>query len=122
MVKKLRTFAFDFDGVIARYDGKFKKELFGKPNKEVVKAIRILKKQGHRILVYSTRGSSFLKKYCKKYKIPIDYFNENPHYNQENKGKPLASVYLDDRAVCYKGQNAKRIVSLLNNFEVYYKK
>ena len=118
---KIRTFAFDFDGVIAKYDGKFIKEITGKPNKNVVDAIRILKKQGHKILVYSTRGNSFLKRYCKKYKIPIDHFNENPSYNQENKGKPLASVYLDDRAVCYKGQNTKKIVSLLNNFRVYYK-
>jgi len=118
---KIRTFAFDFEGVIAKYDGKFIRGIAGKPNKNVVDAIKILKKQGHKILVYSTRGDSFLKEYCKRYKIPIDYFNENPSYKQENKGKPLASVCLDDSAVGYKGQTTKKIVSLLNNFRVYYK-
>jgi hypothetical protein len=52
----------------------------------------------------------------------VDYFNNNPNYKTGNSGKPVASVYLDDRAILYKGQNTKQIVSLLNNFKVYYKK
>ncbi len=118
--KKIRTFAFDFDGVLAEYKGHFNEKVAGKPNKEVVNAIKILKKQGHKVLIYSTRGNLFLKRYCKKYKIPVDYINDNPNYDQGNKGKPVASVYLDDRAMLYKGQDAKTIVRELNNFKVYY--
>lgn len=118
---KQKTFAFDFDGVVATYDGNFFEGEAGKPNKEVVDAIKILKEQGHKILIYSARSTSFIKEYCKKYKIPVDYFNINPNYKTGNPGKPVASVYLDDRAVLYRGQNTKQIVSLLNNFKVYYK-
>jgi hydroxymethylpyrimidine pyrophosphatase-like HAD family hydrolase len=117
-----KTFAFDFDGVIATYDGNFIEGVAGKPNKNVVDAIKVLKKQGHKTLIYSIRSTAFIKKYCKKYKIPVDYFNNNPNYKTGNSGKPVASVYLDDRAILYKGQNTKQIVSLLNNFKVYYKK
>ena len=50
------------------------------------------------------------------------YINKNPEYKTGNPGKPVAFVYIDDRAVCYKGQNAKQLLKELNNFEVYYKK
>jgi len=120
---KKRTFAFDFDGVVSEYEGIFKgEEHVGKPRKEVVKAIKILKKQGHKILIYSTRNAKVLKKYCKKHKIPVDYFNKNPEYKTGNPGKPVASVYVDDRALCYRGQKAEILVNSLNNFKVFYKK
>ncbi len=118
--KKSRTFAFDFDGVIAEYDGNYIKNCAGKPNKKVVEAMKILKERGHRILISSSRGNAFLKKYCKKYGIPVDYINCNPDHREGNKGKPIASVYLDDRAVQYKGQGTKEIIKLLENFKVYY--
>lgn len=120
---KTKTFAFDFDGVLSEYDGIFRgDEHVGKPLSEVVKAIKILKKQGHKILIYSTRGDEVLKKYCKQHKIPVDYFNNNPEYKTGNPGKPVASVYVDDRALLYKGQNAKELVKELDEFKVYYKK
>ncbi len=124
MIKgKKRTFAFDFDGVLAKYDGIFKgEENLGEPHKEVVDAIRKLKELGHKILIYSTRDSKTLKKYCKKYNIPVDYFNKNPEYKTGNPGKPVASVYIDDRALCYTGQNSKRLLEELKNFRPYYKK
>jgi hydroxymethylpyrimidine pyrophosphatase-like HAD family hydrolase len=119
----IHTFAFDFDGVIAEYDGNFAgHEVAGLPIKEVVDAIKILKEKGHRILIHSTRSSDFLKKYCKKHDIPADYFNENPNYDTGNKGKPVAFAYIDDRAFCYKGQSAMELVENLENFKPYYKK
>ena len=120
--KKIHTYAFDFDGVIAQYDGFKGANHAEKPIKEVVKAIRILKKQGHKILIYSTRGNRFLKKYCQDYNIPIDYFNINPEQGGENKNKPVAYAYIDDRAVNYHAQSAEKLVKELNNFEVYWKK
>jgi len=119
---KIRTFAFDFDGVLSEYDGIFKgDENVGEPRSEVVKAIKILKEQGHKILIYSTRSTQVLKNYCKKHKIPVDYFNINPEYGTGNPGKPVASVYVDDRALCYRGQSADELVKELVNFKVYYK-
>jgi phosphoglycolate phosphatase-like HAD superfamily hydrolase len=120
--KKSRTFAFDFDGVIAHWDGHYVKNRAGKPNKKVVAAMKMLKKKGHRIIICSSRGNSFLKRYCKRYKIPVDHINDNPDHHEGNKGKPTAFAYLDDRAVTYKGQSSREIVKLLENFEVYWKK
>jgi trehalose-6-phosphatase len=73
------NYAFDFDGVIAQYSGYKGKDHAGPPVAEVVEAIRELKQRGHKIIVYgSTRDNDFLKAYCEKHDIPIDYFSRKP--------------------------------------------
>ena len=112
--------AFDFDGVIAQYDGFKGTDHFGKPIESVVNAIRILKQQGHKIIIYSTRGKEMLQKYCKDNDIPVDYINENPEKEGENPGKPVAYVYVDDRTVCYRGQSTEQLVEQILTFRAYW--
>lgn len=116
------NYAFDFDGVIAQYNGYKGKDHAGPPVTEVVDAIRELKARGHKIIVYgSTRDNVFLKTYCEKYDIPIDYYNENPEVAPGSERKPVARVYVDDRAVTYKGQNSEQLVDEIESFEPYWK-
>jgi hypothetical protein len=119
---KVRTIAFDFDGVIAKYAGFISKDDIQEPIVEVVKAIKLLKSSGNKILLYSTRGNEFLKNYCEKFSVPYDYINHNPDKQGENPGKPIALVYVDDRAVCYKGQKAEELVDEISNFKAYWEK
>ena len=122
MSKKSRVFAFDFDGVIAQYEGFVSATHTGEPIQEVVEAIRKLKESGHKILLHSTRGDDLLKTYCTEHNIPFDYINNNPELEGENPGKPIAYVYIDDRAVRYTGQTADQLVSELENFKAYWQK
>jgi hypothetical protein len=116
------NYAFDFDGVIAQYSGYKGKDQAGPPVMEVVDAIRQLKARGHKIIVYgSTRDNDFLKAYAEKYDIPIDYFNENPEVESSSGRKPVARVYVDDRALTYRGQSANDLVEQIENFEPYWK-
>lgn len=116
------NYAFDFDGVIAQYTGYKGKDIAGEPVVEVVEAIRELKKRGHKIIVYgSTRDNDFLQAYCAKYEIPVDYFNENPEVEHSKGRKPVARVYVDDRALTYRGQSANDLVDEIENFEPYWK-
>lgn len=119
---KPKTIAFDFDGVIAKYDGFKGVEHSGDPIPSIVEAIRKLKDLGHSIIVYSTRGSNFLRDYCARHEIPVDHFNENPDKQGENPGKPIAYVYVDDRAVTYKGQDSESLVQEIINFKAYWQK
>ncbi|MFA6415076.1 MAG: hypothetical protein WC217_02970 [Candidatus Paceibacterota bacterium] len=114
--------AFDFDGVLAQYNGFVAKDDVQEPNSEVVMAINLLKEKGCKILLHSTRGDEFLKTYCERFSIPVDYINRQPHKEGENPGKPIAFVYVDDRAICYKGQSAEDLTSEILNFEPYWKK
>lgn len=114
--------AFDFDGVIASYSGFVAKDDIQEPNSEVVKAIELLKEKNFKILLHSTRGDEFLKKYCERFSIPVDYINRQPHREGENPGKPIAFVYVDDRAICYKGESAEALVSEIIHFAPYWQK
>lgn len=121
--KPPKVFAFDFDGVLAQYWAEFKGDTnHGMPIYEVVEAIRILKKEGYKIIIHSTKSTKTIKEYCKKFDIPVDYINENPNYKTGNPGKPVATVYIDDRAYCYKGQNALKLVKDLKSFQPYWRK
>ena len=113
--------AFDFDGVLASYSGFVTKEDIQEPNAEVVKAIKILKEKGCKILIHSTRGDEFLKKYCEQFSIPVDYINRRPDIEGDNPGKPIAFVYVDDHAICYKGQTTEELVSEIVNFKPYWR-
>jgi phosphoglycolate phosphatase-like HAD superfamily hydrolase len=120
MENKSRVIAFDFDGVIAKYSGFITDDDIQEPVAEVLKAIHLLKEKGHKILIYSTRSDEFLKSYCEKFSIPVDYINRRPDKQGGNPGKPIAYVYVDDRSVLYKGENAEDLVSEITNFKAYW--
>ena len=114
--------AFDFDGVIAQYSGFVAKDDVQEPNAEVIKAIHLLKEKGCKILLHSTRGDEFLKKYCERFSVPVDYINHRPDVAGDNPGKPIAFVYVDDRNICYKGEDAETLVKEICNFTPYWRK
>ena len=117
---KYRTIAFDFDGVIAKYEGFKGSHDITEPIKEVVDAIVLLKEKGFKILIHSTRGDDFLRNYCEKFSIPFDYINKRPDRQGENPGKPIAYVYVDDRAICYKGQSTIELIQQIEDFKAYW--
>ncbi|MDO8557322.1 MAG: hypothetical protein Q7R98_02555 [Candidatus Jorgensenbacteria bacterium] len=121
-IKKGRIIAFDFDGTIAQYNGFVSHSDVQEPVTETVKAMRLLKEKGFRILIYSTRGDEFIRKYCEKFSIPFDFINHNPEMQGENPGKPVAWIYIDDKAIRYAGQSAETLVSEVENFKAYWKK
>lgn len=100
-----KTICVDFDGVIAQYDGFKDNDIFSDPIDGVQSAMEVLKKKGFTIIIFTTRtASSKLKKYLNDNHITYDYINENPDQPKgSNSGKPIADIYLDDRAICFKG-------------------
>jgi len=82
----------------------------------------MLKEKDYKILLYSTRGDVFLRDYCAKYDIPFDFINRNPELEGDNPGKPVAYVYVDDRAICFKGQKAEELIEQVENFKAYWEK
>lgn len=119
---KLRTYAFDFDGVIAKYEGRFvSDEHTDPPNHEVIEVMRELKRRGHSIVIFSTRSNKTIAVYAKEHDIPYDYINENPRTPVGNPGKPRAHLYIDDHALRYTGQNTRQLLREIESFVVHYK-
>lgn len=112
-----RTIAVDFDGVIANYDGWKGVGVLGTPRSDVVKVLDLLRSEGWKVVVYTTRGKEEIASYLAEYGIPHDEINRNSDYRAEGT-KPVADVYWDDRAVCYSG-DAQKDIHTIRNFRTW---
>ena len=100
-----KTICIDFDGVIADYSQGFQgfqgQDSFGEPLPGTVDALNQLKQNGWKLIIFTTRKATpAFKQYLKDHGIPYDDINKNSEQPKgSNPGKPIADVYLDDRAL-----------------------
>jgi hypothetical protein len=117
------TVAIDFDGVISKYKSYEGKGVFGEPTPCCVEAIKALKDRGWIVIIHTTRSETHqIKEYLDKHMVAYDYINYNPENIDRgcNMGKPLADIYIDDRAVRFNGDWMHTIEEVLN-FKPYWK-
>lgn len=123
MAGKGKTLAIDFDGVIHGYSkGWNGGEIYDPPVEGVAEAIQALKEEGYRIYIYSTRNNKAFRKkddpdqkplmeaYLKEHNIPFDKI--------WNFGKPMAHIYIDDRALKFEG-NWKQTLDDVRAFKTW---
>ena len=115
------TICFDLDGVLAKYDGWCGWRCILSPVPGAKEILEELKKQGHTIIIYTTRGNCEVQEWCKTYSIPYDHINCNPDVQGNNPGKPIADVYVDDRAIKFNG-DWQQFVRNLRAFDVWWEK
>ena len=107
---------FDFDGVIAEYNGWKGFDVLGNPIPEVVEAMQKLKAQGWMINVFTTRlATPTLEDFLKDNNIPFDSINSNAHNPPNTSQKPIYHVIIDDRAVGFYGQTADELLAQIKN-------
>ena len=91
--------------------------VFGKPVENADKGTLKLKEQGWTIIVFTCRGNTpELRKWLKQNNITYDYINENPEGVQNDTGKPIADIYLDDHGLKFNGDWDTSIKEI-ENFE-----
>lgn len=121
---KSKIIAVDFDGVIHGYSKGWQD---GKPYDEPVigakEAMNKLLSEGYYVMIYTTRcnpdyleGSNIdrvqdVKDYLLKHNIPYSEI-------YTGKGKPKATMYVDDRAIGFKG-NWSQTIEDINSFETW---
>lgn len=110
------TIVFDFDGVIHSYISGWLGEdvIPDKPVEGIKEAIRA---SNYEVVVVSTRcasekGLNAVIKWLEKYNITVD---------RVLKEKPPATVYIDDRAICFDGQ-ADKLLSQIKTFKTWSEK
>jgi len=121
MPPKTKTLAVDFDAVISVYKGWIGQGIFGPPVPGAIKHLKKLKKKGWKIIIFTTRGETRdLIEYCQEWEIPYDDINRNSENPiGTNYGKPMADVYLDDRALTFTGNWEESYKKILE-FKPYY--
>lgn len=114
------TIAVDVDGVIADYSKGWQGTgVIGAPLPGAREFLERLRSAGWKIVLFTTRGDAMMEEYCEQYGLCYDEINDNSSLRGENPGKPIASVYLDDRAVCFNG-DFEQAFAEITRFKVWY--
>jgi hypothetical protein len=105
---KGQTIAVDFDGVIHTYSkGWNGGEIYDPPVEGVAEALQELKEAGYRIYIYSTRTNKAFRKKDEPDQKPLmeAYLKEHgiPYDKVWTFGKPMAHIFIDDRALKFEG-------------------
>ncbi len=101
--------AVDLDGVIFEYRDWKGLQHFGKPIKDVKKALKMLRKMGFKIVIFTCRANPaiqdeplpVLELYIRKALLA----NEIPFDEIAMTGKPFAAYYIDDRGIRFNDWN-----------------
>jgi adenylylsulfate kinase len=111
------TIAVDFDGVIADYNGWEGTGELGPPRTDVLDALKSLRDEGWKIVIYSCRASAEIAPYLLEHSVPFDEINQNSE-RPSGGAKPAATVYWDDRACRYSG-DAQKDLEQIRNFRTW---
>lgn len=89
------TYCFDIDGTLcSNTEGDYEN---AQPFRGVIEEVNHLFKEGHRILLYTARGSTTGIDWLNLTKRQMDSWNVK--YHALFMGKPTADVYIDDKAI-----------------------
>lgn len=101
----MKTVCIDIDGTISHYIEWVDSKTFGEVLPHCAETIHHLKADGWFVIIYTSRGDKVeIKKFLDENNIPFDAINENPNQPDNAKGgKPIADVYVDDRALQFDG-------------------
>ena len=116
-----RVVAIDFDGVLGTYTGWRGWRHLGTPVEGAREAVQRLRSEGWRVILFSTRGCNELESWCEEHGFEVDGINCNPYLQGQNPGKPIATVYVDDRAIQFNG-DWRDTVDRIMSFTTYWER
>ena len=112
MSKEKLTFAVDFDGCLTEYSfpdiG-----LQSDEQKELLNVLIKLKEQGHKLILWTSRGEPVLKEainWCSEHNLEFDDININPFFDKKSGPSPkiVADYYIDDKALEFKSLESRQ--------------
>ena len=108
-----KTIAIDLDGVLDEYTGKYDENSI--PNiKDGAKDFIIKLSKDYDLILFTTRKSMLATKWLIDNKI-------DKYFSDVTNTKPLAFIYLDDRALKFEDDYNKTLEDI-KSYKVYYKK
>ena len=107
-----KTIAIDLDGVLDEYTGKYNANKIPDIRNGAKEFIIKLSKD-YKLILFTTRDSKLAKEWLIKNHI-------DKYFSDITSTKPLAYIYLDDRALKFDG-NYDDTLNAIKNYKVYWK-
>lgn len=120
--EEVKTIAIDLDGTLLKHwEGTFDTHKFGEVLPGAKEALKEMKELGYFLIIHTCRtDEEAVAKYLKEKKIPFDAININPNAPEFDK-KPVADIYIDDRAINFSG-NWRKALYQIKEFETWEQK
>ena len=110
MEKRKKVIAFDFDGVIASYDGWKGFDVFGEPKYGVIQIMEKLKDEGYKIIIWTTRPfTEAMREWLRINKVPYDSVNRTDHNPPMTSTKPIFHAFIDDRGIGFRNMTPNEL-------------
>ncbi len=106
-----KTIFIDLDGVLNEYSGKYDKNYIPKPAKGVTEFLKILNKEFN-ITIFTTRDFILVYDWLKKNSL-------DKYVSDITNTKKPCFLYIDDRAVCHKG-NFHNTIEQIKAFKTHW--
>lgn len=108
-----KTILIDLDGVLNKYTGNYQEDIIPAPAQGAEDFLKTLSERFN-IIVFTTRNYEITSKWLKENSLD-KYISEITNI------KKPCFLYVDDRAICHKG-NFNSTIEQINNFNVYWEK
>jgi phosphoglycolate phosphatase-like HAD superfamily hydrolase len=82
--------AIDFDGVLHDHLHPAEGGVLGAPIEGAKASMRLLREQGHKLVIFSVKPPDIIDDWCRNFDIPFDRITTL---------KPEADAYIDDKAI-----------------------
>lgn len=96
--------AVDFDHTLVDRD---------KPLAGAKEALQKLRDDGHKILIHSCNNHDWIQRVLNNNDMPYDYI-----WSTEDRGKPVCDVYVDDRAIGFRGNWTETLKDIETMLEI----
>jgi hypothetical protein len=96
------TVCLDLDGVLNLYDGWKGADFFHPPRPGVADFLRALNDRNYRVVVFTIRWPEHVEQWLERNGL-------RGYVDAVTDKKPVAHVYVDDRAICFDGDFARAL-------------
>lgn len=106
------TVCVDLDGVLNLFDGWKGADYFHPPRPGAAEFLRSLNAQNYRVIVFTIRWAEHVEQWLEQNGLRgyVDCVTDK---------KPVAHVYVDDRAICFEG-DFSRALEQIANFKAHW--
>jgi len=115
-----KVLGLDLDGTLLQHE---KYPAYGEPIPGMAEQIAAVRMAGWKVVIWTCRNAEeydTIREHLASFGIEVDFINENPYEDPSTSPKIYCDVYLDDRAIGFRG-DVQGLAEQIVNFKPWHK-